>query len=535
MYKAVLVDDDYPMLLFLQQLVPWEQLNIRLAGCFENGLLAYEHAMDDMPDILVTDIGMPEMDGIQLIDALRQRSPELSVVILTCHDDFKYAQQAVKLNVADYVLKESLNPEELTRMLIEIKLRLDQKAEATRKWRQLEADAAAALDGQQLNRKRLLSLIENPLWDREAGKRQAEEIGIRLANCGYIPVLCCIDRFRQLKERFHSSSLLSFAVGNVFEELLAHRRDIICVQADERSWLLLFPYYASVKVNEYKALHDVLDEGRNALLTYLKISVTQVIGLPGRDIYSLQLALRDLLNKEGELFYLPEGSITREPASEWSSVSLFDSYLEALMEFQEAIIRGGEGQWEAVLSRWLNHIRHHKFKPEIVKEWVIQIMLDLRLKIKTMNWLESQYSDEALNRGLLQAATLDELGSALLEHIGEMAAWSGKLASRTVRSEIIEARRYIMQHLDQKITLAEVAEHLHLNPTYFCRLFKRETGENFIDFIIRSKIEKAKELLDRSHSSVEQISALLGFESKSYFIRTFKKITGMKPMEYKNR
>ena len=98
---------------------------------------------------------------------------------------------------------------------------------------------------------------------------------------------------------------------------------------------------------------------------------------------------------------------------------------------------------------------------------------------------------------------------------------------------ILQAQLYIQSHLNEKITLKEVADLLHLNASYFSRLFKKETGESFIEFVTRMKMEKAKELLDNSTRSVEQIAIEVGFDSKSYFFKTFKKQFGMSPKSYK--
>ncbi|UUZ96716.1 response regulator [Paenibacillus sp. P25] len=127
MYKVMLVDDDYPVLEFLSEAIPWEKYGLQLVGRCENGAVALAQAERDMPDILITDIGMPKMDGIELIGSLKQRKPGLRVAILSCHSDFHYAQQALKLNVQDYVLKDTLDPASLEKPLQQFKESLDQE------------------------------------------------------------------------------------------------------------------------------------------------------------------------------------------------------------------------------------------------------------------------------------------------------------------------------------------------------------------------------------------------------------------------
>ncbi|MDM5331568.1 response regulator [Neobacillus sp. CF12] len=109
-----------------------------------------------------------------------------------------------------------------------------------------------------------------------------------------------------------------------------------------------------------------------------------------------------------------------------------------------------------------------------------------------------------------------------------------KLIEMTTRNEdVLKAQKYVESHLENKISLTEVAAHLHLNSSYFSRMYKKETGEGFVEYVTRMKMEKAVELLDQSIKSVEQIAYELGFESKSYFLKTFKRFYGLSPKSYK--
>uniref|UniRef100_A0A942SWX8 Helix-turn-helix transcriptional regulator n=2 Tax=Neobacillus citreus TaxID=2833578 RepID=A0A942SWX8_9BACI len=108
-----------------------------------------------------------------------------------------------------------------------------------------------------------------------------------------------------------------------------------------------------------------------------------------------------------------------------------------------------------------------------------------------------------------------------------------KKNSNPDNKDVLKAQKYVQTHLSEKISLKEVADHLHLNASYFSRMFKKEMGEGFIEYVTRMKMEKAIELLDHSVKSVEQIAFELGFESKSYFLKTFKNNYGFSPKSYK--
>ncbi|MEH7490701.1 response regulator transcription factor [Neobacillus niacini] len=107
------------------------------------------------------------------------------------------------------------------------------------------------------------------------------------------------------------------------------------------------------------------------------------------------------------------------------------------------------------------------------------------------------------------------------------------LEMNTKNEDVVKAQEYVQTHIGEKISLTEIAAHLHLNSSYFSRMYKKETGEGFVEYVTRVKMEKALELLDQSGNSVEQIAYVLGFESKSYFLKTFKRFYGLSPKSYK--
>lgn len=104
----------------------------------------------------------------------------------------------------------------------------------------------------------------------------------------------------------------------------------------------------------------------------------------------------------------------------------------------------------------------------------------------------------------------------------------------SLNTEIANACRYIEENIHRKITLDEVASHLHLNSSYFSRLFKKEVGENFVKYVVNIKMQRAKELLEQTNCTILEISEQLGYENQSYFNKTFKSIEGISPFEYRN-
>ncbi|WHZ03673.1 response regulator [Neobacillus sp. YX16] len=127
MYKVMLVDDDFPVIEMLSELIEWEKLGVTLHSTHENGKSAFEKASEEMPDILITDIGMPQMNGIELTKQLKEINPNLQVVILSCHTEFKFAKQALNLRVQDYLVKDMFDSEEFCQVIKKIVENLERK------------------------------------------------------------------------------------------------------------------------------------------------------------------------------------------------------------------------------------------------------------------------------------------------------------------------------------------------------------------------------------------------------------------------
>jgi two-component system response regulator YesN len=537
MRNVMLVDDDVPVLDFMKRAIDWEQLGLRLVGMFENGAKAYEYAASvQAPDILVTDIGMPHMNGLQLIEKVKALRPELSVVILSCHDEFKYAQQAIKLGVDDYILKETIEPEMLGELLRGIVARLEGREAA------VVAGAGDLADklpdsGRSIVKERFIrSMLYNPLSAPEAWKETASEFGIRLGSAPYLPVLLVIDRFSEARARFVSEDSCMFAVENVTDELLGrYGGDAASFRVANRELLLLFGTgtdESGRSVGLYR-VEPALRRIRGALGNYLKLSVSFVAGGSSSvDPHRLRDEMRRLAASGEHRFYLPEGTIGELAEREFSRDDLFAYYPEALETFRHVVLRQEAERIEPVVRLWADRIRERRFAPETVKQWFMKLLLDLHMKFMTMERVPSAFSREALHQTFLEADRLDRLASIAAEYMREAAMRMSAIYGQPRRAEISEAQRFVALNAHRKISLEEVAAHLHLNASYFSRLFKKETNETFVDFVTRTKMEKAKELLDLSRYTVHEIAERLGYDNKSYFVKLFKAHCGMKPGEY---
>ncbi|MCR8633991.1 response regulator transcription factor [Paenibacillus radicis (ex Xue et al. 2023)] len=534
MYNVMLVDDDYPVLQLLSETINWEAYGLQLQGCYENGAVALEHATIQMPDILITDIGMPLMNGIELIGLLKEQKPNLRVAILSCHSEFHYAQQAMKLNVQEYVLKDTLDPADLEKLLLQFKVSLDQEEQVQAHQHQLQhmVDRNKEL----LKEKFIRRMMQQPIIDPQDWLLEAKAFNLDMEGKACLPILGFVDEYRLAKHRFMSDDILRFAMDNVISEVCARydTPEVHFAYGIKESFFL-YPYHATLKINPFDTAIIQIKAIQDALLKYLKISMSFIIGDICYRPDEIKLALNGLLSSTVQRFYVDEGSITKQRPFIDGDIDLFSWYDQASKEFREMMIEKKADRIIPTVKHWMEFLKEHSFPPEKVKDWVLKLLLDLKLKLQSLQYFRSTYAVESLHKEILDIDSLVELEHWLIEHFQSVIALAGEIWEQSKRTEVVQACHYVSLHLDKRISLEEVADHLFLNSSYFSRLFKKETGETFIEYVTRMKMIRAKELLDQTSHPVGKICEMLGYDNQSYFIKIFKASEGVTPVEYRGQ
>jgi two-component system response regulator YesN len=532
--KAIIVDDDLPVLEFLTALIPWEECGFELVGAFDSPIAALQHAEREKPDLIVTDIGMPDMNGIELLRLVKTRYPAIRAVILSCHDDFQFAQQAVKLHLDEYILKESMKPQLIKDLLIKLEqdIRTEQAAEKDNRRLKSEAEHSRALMKQRFIR----SILQHPIMNVNEANAQAGEFGIHLKQGLYLPVIGYINRYQEAVAKFISEDLLLFAVENIVEEVLKEHNEGICFRYEGDRFFLLFPYSKLIQTNNAAQMEAMLNRICRVIQKYIKVKVSFVIGEPTANVFELKEQLLGLLKSLGHRFFWSEASVLRlkEVKPYQEGIRELDyHFAQASDEFRQVIFEENTEQVPQVVDLWMERIRVSRYHPELVKEWLLNILLEIQMKLKSLQQFQTTFSAEVLHHTLSQIHSIQHLESWLIGFMTEKIIQVGHINRQSKRMEILACRSYVDANLHRKLSQEEMASHLHLNPSYFSRLFKKETGETFIEYVTRIKMETAKKWLNTSNKTVDEIAEMLGFDNKSYFLKVFKTYTGMAPNEYR--
>ncbi|OCT11275.1 DNA-binding response regulator [Paenibacillus pectinilyticus] len=532
MHKVMLVDDDYPVLELLSEVIPWEDLGLELMGTYENGLNAWEHIQEAMPDILITDIGMPKMNGLELITRVKARKANVRIAILSCHSEFQFAQQAMRLNVQDYLVKDTFEPKDLEKLFLQFKQSIQDEEQTNWQHSKLShlADETKALRKEQW----MKNFIQQPLINPQEWQSEARAYGVFTEGYMCMTAIGFMVDYKLAKKRFSSDQTLRFAINNVMEEVLKSQ-DMkgMHVGYGAKESLFLFAFKPGIQLNMYDVTAACLKSIQATLYQVLKLQMTFLIGECCISPTQLKFNLNELLQNETQRFYLQEGSIVKMKRVDHAQQDIFAFYDQASSELREVLIgKQPEAVSEAV-DRWITLIHGQKFAPETVKDWMLKLLLDQKLKWQSLQFIRPSYSTDTLHREIIDLDTLFEMKRWLSGHLQTIVSLTGNRLTTGMRAEITKACQYVSMHLDRRISLEEVAEYCYLNASYFSRFFKKEVGESFIEYVTRMKMERAKELLTQTTHSCSKICELLGYDNQSYFIKTFKTYAGVTPVEYR--
>ncbi|MGJ9383582.1 response regulator transcription factor [Salipaludibacillus sp. CF4.18] len=531
MYKVALVDDDVLVLEFMEKMIPWNQYGFEVLGSFKDSVVAYEHLKQHPYDVLITDIGMPRLNGIELISLLRKNDMDTFKIILSCHDEFYYAQQALKLEVFDYILKESMDQENIVDLLKRLKVTIDKKRQTVNKTNKIEYFL------KQNNMKLKTQFIEKLMEDKYANddvwlREQGELLGMKFSSEHYTPILCFIDKHADAITKFEKEPLLQFSIDNIISETLKKIQKDVQIFYLKQKFYIIFPH--DNQVNEVDPMIErALREIHIKLESYLKITITSVIGKRSPLRKGLVESMRELLHNEVQRFYYSNCSIQYLKMETLCDQPAAQNYMKIVQETTKLMIQEDEQQVEVYLKEQLSKLKQKRHQPPIVQDWAIKFILDIKLNIQALANLEDKNFITMTDKIVDQLETFEQLEEMIFNTCKLLMSHLESIHKLPHNSEVVKAQKFVLTRINQKITLSDVANYLHLNPSYFSRLFKKVTGESFVEYVTRVKMERAKEMLDITGKTIDQISFDLGFDSKSYFLKVFKKFYGMPPRAYK--
>jgi YesN/AraC family two-component response regulator len=496
-----------------------------------NGKEGLEKAMKYRPDIIITDITMPVMDGIEMAERVRDLLSGVRIIFLTCHEDFFYARQALKLNITDYLVKETMARKELYALLektgkeILLERELQDRTHTIAK----EFDENRMLVGELI----INELIDGNVSDYNTLEKRLDFYNYRLKDrCYQLSVLKVEKHIGLTKEDIgHLSALCKSIIYNTINDILKrHYCGEVFLKSQCEFVIVYFVHEYTPKTEDM--IGHISREILEALNTKIQ-KCTIYIGEAFDSLQKLPGAYEKIKLLEDKRFYVNNAPILYHHilAESFSD----DAHLRTgfLENYKEALNVLDVSMLEAAVKTFVEKARLQNNDVRKIKNTIGRAFAIMTDTLEKYGCGYGLISSIPYNDIIVEAPDIFVLSNVLLEFSIKAIDYSRRNADALASFEIKKIIQYINLHLGESLTLDSMAQLANMNSSYFSRYFKAKTGEKFVDYLSCVRVEKAKQLLRETGLTLDEILEKVGHVNKGYFIKVFKKAFGMSPTEYR--
>jgi two-component system, response regulator YesN len=519
-YKVFFVEDEIVTREGIRDNVDWSGNGFELCGDAPDGEMALPLIQTLRPDVLIADIKMPFMDGLQLCKIVRERMPEIKIIILSGHDEFEYAQKAIRLGVTEYLLKP-VTPQDLHRVLHRVAAQLEEENKEREKLESLHDQVHEYHIT--LRERLLLKLLVGAVSPSDAIE-QGQSVGLDLVARYYLVVIIkteladCSQQF-DYAEYQRVLQLVSEAAGRNPDIYILHK-----------GWDEMVLVMKGSTLEYLEEERDLILEKITSKAKRTKYSLTFGIGLPQKRIADIQQSFVDAWVR------------IHHPDNQNGAVLNSGVNQEELLKLDRAAVENFlvcavKEDFNAFFEAYTQPLSERAIESDLIKSYIyMDIVLaaakflsklggNVELVIPTLNSIETT---------LANIKTVEQLREQVCQILSTVLIYRDNQNSNHYWQLIRQAREYIDHHyMDPDISLNKVASQVNLSPSHFSVVYSQETGQTFKEYLTEIRIKKAKELLRMTNMRSTEISYKVGYNDPHYFSHVFGKYTGFSPKEFR--
>ncbi|MCU6793047.1 response regulator [Paenibacillus sp. WQ 127069] len=529
MWRVLIIDDDFQVLEGMKKSIPWQKLEAQWVGEAMDGVEGLQKIRETDPDIIITDIYMPIMNGLEMIEQLKREEIPGEVIILSGYSDFQYARQALRLQVNDY-LSKPVTLDELHDVLEKVIKGLE--AKELKKLEQEEVRQRLMMYEPFVQKEWLKSVITGTLdktVPREGMGLPESSHWIEHSHLVMGIELTSTDRISNLT--VSDWSLFRFAFANIIREILAEdwpKSEFIELHSHHATIVFhIEPHSSDEALTRICRIGERITE---CIDKYLKLKIRTGLGSvkanwqelsDSTDEAFLDLLQQLLISGQGEPSFVP-----------WEKQSAFRP-IKFYQELAAAIVISKEEATIEIIDGYIQQLRQ---LPDINSVYLQYLCKELWTILAYSLYsagivLDELFPDIDLIKEIEQIHTVEELRPWLQDKIHVIASsrhWNENSKHKEAVDFMIH---YAHDHYAEEINLEDLSKQLYLSRNYLNRIFKKAIGETFTNYLIRTRMEKAKALLIERKYMIYEIAERVGYKNVAYFSSLFKKYYGMNPSE----
>lgn len=532
--KVFLVEDEVIIRSGVKKSINWEQEGYEFVGEASDGELAYPMILKEKPDILITDIRMPFMDGLELSRLVKKELPDIKILILSGYDEFEYAKKAIKIGVTEYLLKP-ISAAKLTEVLNAVAETIRQENEEKNL---LETYFAEMRENTERDKMRLFEKLL--MGDLSMGEilEAGERFGMNLGASCYKTVLFKI--LANLENHVYAEQMVD-ACSSV-EQAASMMEGVYVFQRGVEGWAFLLTAQDEKSMEESaKILYQNL---KQAMKNYTQLEYFGGIGSTVPRIRSLKQSFREADRAFAARFVEEANQIISQKEFEKSQmeeglkmqgVVQIGKSREMLQKF---LSNGTREEVKAFSDAYISRIEEENIRSTMVRQYVVIdvciVILSFCERISSANRLQEEA--EELQKMMQKIHSLSEIKKYVVRLLNEAIELRDAESGRRYSDLIAAAKKEIENHyMTEEISLNTVAISVGMSPSYFSSIFSKEAGKTFVEYLTEVRIEKAKEFLMCSSMKTSEIGYEVGYKDPHYFSYIFKKVQGCSPKEYRAR
>ena len=529
MYSVMIVDDEPIIRKGLKKIINWEEYDFNIVCEARDGEEALELLKEYSIDFIISDIKMQKITGIELLRKIRENGLDTLVLLLSGYDEFTYAQEGIRLGAFDYILKP-LDAQKLKNILNNAYDKLAMKEKKDHEYNVNKIISGEKILYDLLRGKNLMLMDEYisqynlPLIK---GKVQVAIVEIN-------EIIISSEDLTENDEW----NYLNNEVNELIEKELK-KSDIehfSVLDGDFGKRIILVQTDKNIEISDFnQSFIEVLKEILKTSSEKYQIKLNIGVGNAYNQLYSIY---KSYLNaKEALKYKYVLGTNKLIQLDELAEIRKknFVYPIEKEKALINSILIGKEDSssiLRELVSEIASMLNSDIFSINIAFTQVVDNIYNNVLK--KYSFLEDVYDlSQIINIGFLGVETLEDIEKQLMDNISKLIDIINEYNLNQSDNIVQKACEYVLNHIDEDIALSSIANNLNISKNYLCSIFKQQTGENFLEYATKAKMERAKILLKKHDYKVYEVSDLLGYKETSYFSKLFKKHTGYTPAEYK--
>ena len=533
MYRILLVDDEILVRDAIKENIDWKSIDCELVGDCENGKQAAEFVQEHPVDIVLTDILMPYMDGMELSHFLHDNYPDIVIVIFSGFGEFEYAKKAIQYGVSEYLLKP-VTAMELTGVIEKMKQKVDQQRREKSKMDKLAQNSEKYRKNEQIIRSKNMEALVNCTTDVNKTIQRLSEMGIDISAASYRVALFDIDLYSGMykldTEKRQESALMAFVLFNISDEIVTREEAGIAYQeGNNRVGILFQETWSRNFTSKTKEICREIQQKTKEVMGFdVSMGIGKWVKKPEELIQSHDMAEQTLQYR-----YLLGGNLLidmeeQHPAQEIN----LDESLEDLKEFMKTGQKEQVDQTLATIEEAIRQALMQKSRACMYLQQVIRTM-DNACEDVSADMDRIREDRDELLRQVTDQKSFEDACKVVQKHTDRIFEILSEMNTSSSERQARLAIDYIQKnYMDPDLSLNSICSYLNISTSYFSTIFKDETGETFTEVLIRTRMEKAKELLEKTTMKNYEIAEKVGFSDPHYFGISFKKMTGCTPTEY---